>query len=136
METMISICSSNMRLQKKPVETTATNNYAETTSTEVKLRLKPAVFVCYCILLELLLCVFSLCQFIQAWSCCTTVCNKLYLFLVAFNVPVYSLFCCGAALFFLLWAVEPVACRGGAKLCRDLASCVNKIRNSYFFTVY
>ena len=45
------------------------------------------------ILLELLLCVFSLCQFIQAWSCRTTVCNKLYLFLVAFNVPVYSLFC-------------------------------------------
>ena len=33
-----------MRLQKKPVEVTATNNYAETTSTEVKLRLKPAVF--------------------------------------------------------------------------------------------
>ena len=25
--------------------------------------------------------------------------NRLYLFLVAFNVPVYSLFCCGAALF-------------------------------------
>ena len=35
----------------------------------------------------------SLCQFIQAWSCRTTVCNKLYLLLVAFNVPVYSLFC-------------------------------------------
>ena len=35
---------SNMRLQKKPAEATATNNYAETTSTEVKLRLKPAVF--------------------------------------------------------------------------------------------
>ena len=33
-----------MRLQKKPVEATATNNYAETKSTEVKLRLKPAVF--------------------------------------------------------------------------------------------
>ena len=30
---------------KKPVETTVTNNYAETTSTEVKLRLKHAVFV-------------------------------------------------------------------------------------------
>ena len=36
-----------------------------------------------------------------------TVCTKLYLFLVAFNVPVYSLFCCGAALFLLLWTVEP-----------------------------
>ena len=35
----------------------------------------------------------SLCQFIQAWSCRTTVCNKLYLLLVAFNVPVYSSFC-------------------------------------------
>ena len=33
-----------MRLQKKPVETTATNNCAETTLTEVKLRLKSAVF--------------------------------------------------------------------------------------------
>ena len=33
-----------MRLQKKPVETTATNNYAETTSTEVKLCLKRAFF--------------------------------------------------------------------------------------------
>ena len=36
---------SNMRLQKKAVEATATNNYAETTSTEVKLRLNPAVFL-------------------------------------------------------------------------------------------
>ena len=38
--------------------------------------------------------------------------NKLYLFLVAFNVPVYSSFCCGAALFLLLWAVEtfPLQC--------------------------
>ena len=36
---------SNMRLQNKPVESAATNNYAETTSTEVKLRLKPAVFL-------------------------------------------------------------------------------------------
>ena len=34
-----------MRLQKKPVETTVTNNYAETTSTVVKLRLKPTVFL-------------------------------------------------------------------------------------------
>ena len=34
-----------VRLQKKPVETTATNNYAETTSTEVKLHLKCAVFL-------------------------------------------------------------------------------------------
>ena len=33
-----------MWLQKKPVETAVTNNYAETTSTEVKLRLKPAIF--------------------------------------------------------------------------------------------
>ena len=40
-----------------------------------------------------------------AWSCRTTVCNKLYLFLVAFNVPVYSSFCCGAA--FISPAVEP-----------------------------
>ena len=37
--------NSNMRLQKKPVETTATSNYAETTSTEVKLRLKRAIFL-------------------------------------------------------------------------------------------
>ena len=29
------------------------------------------------------------------------------LFVVAFNVPVYSSFCCGAALFLLLCAVEP-----------------------------
>ena len=29
----------------------------------------------------------------------TTVCNKLYLFLVAFNVPVYSLFCCQQSCF-------------------------------------
>ena len=36
--------NSNMRFQKKPVETTATSNYAETTSTEVKLHLKHAVF--------------------------------------------------------------------------------------------
>ena len=33
-----------MHLQKKPIEATATNNYAETTSTEVKLRLKPVFF--------------------------------------------------------------------------------------------
>ena len=31
----------------------------------------------------------TLCQFIQAWSCRTTVCNKLYLLLVAFNVPCF-----------------------------------------------
>ena len=35
---------SNMRLQKKPVETTATNVSAETTSTEVKLSLKARRF--------------------------------------------------------------------------------------------
>ena len=33
-----------MRLQKEPVETTATKKYAETTSSEVKLRLKRANF--------------------------------------------------------------------------------------------
>ena len=35
---------SNMRLQKKAVEITVTTNYAETTSTEVKLRLKRVDF--------------------------------------------------------------------------------------------
>ena len=33
-----------MRLQKKPVKTTVTHKYAETTSTKVKLRLKRAGF--------------------------------------------------------------------------------------------
>ena len=32
--------------------------------------------------------------------------QQIILILVAFKMPVYSLFCCGAALFLLLWAVE------------------------------
>ena len=30
--------------------------------------------------------------------------HQIILILVAFKMPVYSLFCCGAALFLLLWA--------------------------------
>ena len=44
--------------------------------------------------------------------------QQIILILVAFKMPVYSLFCCGVALFLLLVAVEPsFSCCGQSSYC-------------------